>query len=523
MTPMRPEKQLLDRWVDLAPVVALVVVVPAVLLALTNSAGHVPNPDSYYHAGAARLYAEQGWLSSFPWLEHTALGAHFPNLYLLQHLLLAPLAYWDSPDDVMSHAAVLLATVLVLSIALVLRRWGVRGAWLFAALGVFASPLTLQYACFLKGGSTFFVLLIWYVDGVYRGSVRQTFALAWLSVYAYVGAPLLIPIALVFLVVGRLWSGHWRPQILVATLGGLAAGLIINPFWPDHWAHIGRELYSLVQQDSDLVANVLRGHEWRSLRGKSVLLFAIPHWVAWFVLLLRQAFSTERVSAQTAAGVAISLGLFAGGLLAGEKILYLSVLLSVLFIPALAKESGPWPKLVVALFICAALGASGEAVYENSRESHSRSRPPASEFRVMAEFVQANSDPGEMVVLPWDDFPGFFHFNTHNHYPVGLNLEFLRRTSPTRFDAFRRIYEGNAKRPERLLPTFFDDARYIIARAQPRHRGEIALLKRMDANEHFTELVSPSSVWRIFRLENRPLRGDPSAAQAELELGEDSQ
>jgi hypothetical protein len=141
----------------------------------------------------------------------------------------------------------------------------------------------------------------------------------------------------------------------------------------------------------------------------------------------------------------------------------------------------------------------------------------------MAEFVQANSDPGEMVVLPWDDFPGFFHFNTHNHYPVGLNLEFLRRTSPTRFDAFRRIYEGNAKRPERLLPTFFDDARYIIARAQPRHRGEIALLKRMDANEHFTELVSPSSVWRIFRLENRTLHADPSAAQAEVELGEDSQ
>lgn len=79
----------------------------------------------------------------------------------------------------------------------------------------------------------------------------------------------------------------------------------------------------------------------------------------WFVLLLRQTFSTTRVSAQTAAGVAISLGLFAGGLLAGEKILYLAVLLSVLFIPVLAKESGPWPKLAVALLLRAALGASG--------------------------------------------------------------------------------------------------------------------------------------------------------------------
>jgi hypothetical protein len=320
---------------------ALLVVVPTLLLTLMNSAGHAPNPDSYYHAGAARSYAEQGWLSSFPWLEYTVLGANFPNLHLLQHLLLAPLAYLDTLNDVMSHAAVLLTTALVISIALVLRRSGVRGAWLFAALGIFASPLALQYGCFLKGGSTFFVLLIWYIDGVYRARVRQVFAVTWLSVYAYVGAPLLILIALVFLVVERLWSTDWRPQTLIATLGGLFAGLILNPFWPDHWAQIGHELYSFVRQDADLIKSGLRGNEWRSLQGNAVFLAAAPHWIAWFVLLLRQAFNTKRVSAQTAAGVAISLGLFGGALLAGEKILYLSMLVSVIFIPMLAKESGP--------------------------------------------------------------------------------------------------------------------------------------------------------------------------------------
>jgi len=511
MTPMRTGKASRNKWVDLAPVLGLLAVVPTLLLALTNSAGHAPNPDSYYHAGAARLYAAQGWLSSFPWLEYTILGANFPNLHLLQHLLLAPLAYWDDPDSVMSHAAVLLTTALVISIALVLQRWGVRGAWLFAALGIFASPLALQYACFLKGGSTFFVLLIWYIDGVYRGSIRQVVAVTWLSVYAYVGAPLLIPIALVFLVVERLWSGVWRPQVLVATLGGLTAGLILNPFWPDHWAHIGHELYSFIESEPELVKSGLRGNEWRSLPGKAVLLSAIPHWTVWFVLLLRQAFSTRRVSAQTAAGAAICLGLFGGGLLAGEKILYLCVLVSLLFIPMLAKESGPWPRPAVALLLCAALGASGEAVFTHSRPAHAGSRPLASDFRLMAEFVQSTSNAGEMVVLPWDDFPGFFYFNTHNHYPVGLNTEYLRRSAPTRFDAFRRIYEGNAEQPERLLPAFFGDARSIIARAEPRTRGEIALLKRMDANPHFTELASPSPFWRIFQLENRSIRNERAA------------
>jgi hypothetical protein len=505
MTPKRAK-------LDLASLFALMACVLALLLTLTSSAGYAPNDDGYYHAGAARLYAERGWLSSFPWLEFTSLGAHFPNLHLLQHLLLAPLAYWDAPEEVMPHAAVLLTTALVISIALVLRRWGVRGAPLFAALGIFASPLALQYGCFLKGGSTFFVLLVWYVDALYRGRARQALAMSWLSVYAYVGFPLLLAIALVFLIVERLWSGRSRPQLFVATLVGIAAGLVINPFWPHHWLQIGRELYSIAAQDSDLIASGLRGIEWRGLRGRAILLMALPHWVMWFVLLLRQTFSTRRVSAQTAAGVAICLGLFAGGLLAGEKILYLSVLLSVLFIPALAKESGPWPKPALALSLCAALGASAEAIYAYTRPSHAGARPVAREFRVTAEFLRSTTDPGEMVVLPWDDFPGFFYFNTYNRYPAGLNTEFLRVSAPERFDAFRRLYEGRAEHPEHLVPTFFDDARCIVARATPRTRGEIALLERLAANPRFSEVDSPSRYWRIFCLVERSAQGDPTRA-----------
>jgi hypothetical protein len=174
----------------------------------------------------------------------------------------------------------------------------------------------------------------------------------------------------------------------------------------------------------------------------------------------------------------------------------------------------------VALLLCAALGASGEAVYTHSRPSHAGSRPLARDFRAVAEFVRSTSNPGEMLIVPWDDFPGFFYFNTHNHYPVGLNTEYLRRGAPKRFDAFRRIYEGKAEKPERLLAVFFDDARTIIARAEPRTRGEIALLERMDANPHFTEITSPSKFWRIFRRKSRSTQkeGDADTKPARLRI-----
>ena len=70
----------------------LVAAVVAGLAALTCSQGYRPDPDSYYHVGCARLYAAQGWLSAFPWLPYTVLGPSFPNVHLLQHLALAPLA-----------------------------------------------------------------------------------------------------------------------------------------------------------------------------------------------------------------------------------------------------------------------------------------------------------------------------------------------------------------------------------------------------------------------------------------------
>jgi hypothetical protein len=106
-----------------------------------------------------------------------------------------------------------------------------------------------------------------------------------------------------------------------------------------------------------------------------------------------------------------------------------------------------------------------------------------------------------MVIAPWDDFPGLFAYNRHNHYLAGMNVAFLLDQDDRRFTGYYLLYKGEVRDPEVLLPTLFDDARHILVRDPPRQAGDVLLVEQLRANPSFRELASPSPRWRVFRLE----------------------
>ena len=72
------------------------------LVAAAYSDFRSANNDSFYHIGLAREYAK-GWVDSYKWLPHTPLAQDpFPNLYLLMHLVLAPV-HWFIHDGMEAH------------------------------------------------------------------------------------------------------------------------------------------------------------------------------------------------------------------------------------------------------------------------------------------------------------------------------------------------------------------------------------------------------------------------------------
>lgn len=477
---------------------ALILPVVAGMAALAWSPGYSPDPDSYYHVECARLYATKGWLSSFPWLPYTALGPSFPNVHLLQHLALAPVVALLPPDVALRVAPAVLAAALVVSIFCVLRRWRVPAAGAFTALSILAAPLLIVYATSVKGAALFFVLLVWHAEAVWARSARRTFVLSWLAAYAYVGAPILLAIAAAHALVLAVWEGGAWWRLPLATAAGLAAGLLVNPFWPGHLEHTARELLSTVGAPAAFTAGVFRGGEWLPLDGHAVLWLAGAPLLGWGVVIVRQAARAQRLTVRAAAGMVAVLSLFLLALAGGSKLLQLFALTSALFLPLALADIGPWPRRAVAI---AAVLAAANAAWSFSRAELVVTRSPGprpAQYRELASWVAAHASPGEMVVAPWDDFPGLFYFDPGRRYVAGMNMEFLLRTDPVRFDAYYRLYTGRHPDPAAAL-RLFDGARLVVARRPGQDPAGGGLFRQLAATPAFERIDFPEAPWSVFR------------------------
>lgn len=490
-----------SRW--LRPDAALLLVPTVLAAVVVLDPSFAPNPDAFYHFGVARAYLTEGWLHGFAWLPYTTLAEGFPNAHLGQHVLLLPLAATADPDVGIQAAILLFGALLALALYVLLRRLEVPAAALWVTLGLTASASTWVQFHFLKGNASFLLVMLAVIEALWANAPRRAFAFSWLSVYTYVGAPVLLPMAIVFGLIGQLAGEKRAWRLPLAVAGGLLAGLVVNPFWPDHWSYVARELASVVERSDDLTPGEMRGGEWVSLHGRQVLSLAGAPLAAWGILLVRHLARPSAGSWRVAAGCAVSLGLFGGGLLAGPKLLHLFALSTIVFLPPLVVALRPWPRWTVGAALAAAVVASSISVGWIHRELLQPGAGRAVEYAAMAEWLDDRVPADQVVLAPWDDFPGLFAHSRAHRYVAGINPQFLRDHDPERFAAYRDLYRGASSTPADLLDRRFDGAAYVLVSRPPRTPGHAALSRQLRTSPDFEELPSPAPRWRVFhRLQN---------------------
>jgi hypothetical protein len=488
----------LERW---SPLLLLALPVAWALAVFTT--GFHPDIDGYFHVACADLYAHHGWIGSFPWMPQTVLGEHWNDVHLLMHLLTAPLLWLFPAVFALKLAGVLWSSAVAASAWLVLRRAGVRWAAVWVTVGFLASPLFVTLSLSPRGASAFYVILLWYLDALRTGAWKRALALAWLSVYAYVGAPILLPLALVFLVVRRRWDGDWTWRPLAATLAGLLAGMIVNPYWPAHWIHVYEELANAFVRPAFLDPGGFFGAEWLSLMGRDVLRFSGVFVAAWFVVIVGRLREDRRLSAGAVAGLVASLGLLGASLLAA-KFFYLFFLLSVVALPLVVAEGRAWSRPLVLLLVAAGLAVGATNVSISAADMSQATKPGPDDYRAISQFLAEKTPDDMTVVAPWNDFPGLFFFNRENRYVVGLNTNFLLRQNEKRFVAYYMLYSGRVTDPENLVPDFFDGSRVLLVRKADATSGEKKLFRQLKVNKHVLEVVpSPSPAWAVFVIKER--------------------
>lgn len=428
------------------------------------------DPDSFYHAKMAILIRDQGVVHTFPWLDLTVLGEHYTDQHFLYHVLLIPFVTWLPPLLGIKFATVVFGATLATVFYWVMREFKVRWALLFVIVLLFVRPFTFRISL-VKAPSTSLIFFLVGLAWMFHYHFRRLFGLAFLYVWWYGGFPLLGIAAVIYAAVGtlinRLRQHHthrfvdkilslvgrharnFRTRslnltVVAVTCGGLLAGIIFNPYFPDNlWFYfhqlinigvinfrsvigVGGEWYPY--GFGDLVANgafvsllillALLGMIFR-VRAQTKQTWTLAVLTIFFlVLTLKSRRYVEYYMPIAVLFSAFSLSDSFGG--NGGK-----VLRSEFARLWLSRIWARWAAVGIVGVLLFAIGYIGGRDYWNEYQDL-RSGFPANRFAASSQWLSEHTPAGSRVVhSDWDEFPLLFYHNTHNTYVVGLDPTFL--------------------------------------------------------------------------------------------------
>lgn len=476
------------------------------------------NPDAYYHLGVGIAYMENGWLWDFPWLKYTVLGENFPNVYLLQHILLGvigSLVPSQNPIVTLKTTIITMAFLQMLSFYLFLRKWRVGNAAIWTFLGITVSSNMLWHTIALKGITLFSIMFPWIVDMLWSNRNRGAFFIGWLSSYTYVGFIIMAPLAACRILGQLIFDGKLKLKTPVLLFAGVALGMIISPFFPDHLYHILREIKTVFERPDFIKPGDFFGSEWQIPNR-----LQLQHFLGGMLLstIAASVFYMRRHSSANGVIGAAFLTIFVFAILpfrGGMKFAQIFAVLATIMVPLIyepisragVKIRGTGIKIKPLLpIVFAFIFLVYSAPFIKGRQVKNKPDAPVSgSYAKVSEIIKGLTDKNKVVIAAWDDFPGLFYFNKGNHYVSGMNNLFLYHKDPLRFTNYYKFFKGGIENPAKTIPLLFDGADLIVVRDRPRTEGEVkmngilenapGLLRVRDGNNPVV-----ADYWRIYKI-----------------------
>jgi hypothetical protein len=191
------------------------------------------DPDRYYHLGLTRLMMEHGLLRTLPQAEDLGWGRDFPEKEFLFHAL-TWFADWLGGLGAVMLLVPILGTAIILvlyrTLSRVCRPWQ---AVLFSTLVPLACSVFIYRLTMLRPhllAILFFMLLVHAV--LRRRDWLLAIACAGFSLSYHAFYVPMLALALAYLFKWRVEGAGFRP--LAWGLGGLVAGTVLNPYFPDN-------------------------------------------------------------------------------------------------------------------------------------------------------------------------------------------------------------------------------------------------------------------------------------------------
>lgn len=457
------------------------------------------DPDSFYHTKMALLMSDRGIIYDFPWLGNfTILGRAYTDQHLLYHAILVPFVAWLHPVVGMKLATALLATLAILTFIWVLRRLGVRYAYVFGLILMIIPPLMFRLDL-PKASAVSIILLLISTYLVIAERWRSMFVLAWIYSWTHGGFMLVVVIggayvainvigALVSWLKGRSrnrngwWRSIWRQRswlVFFSSLVGIGAGLVTSPYFPKNIEFLRYQLFEIGVKNYHKLIGV--GGEWYPYNILDLLsgtIFAVIP-----VILALVAFVANRKMRQGRYVLLLILMVFFLVLtVKSRRYVEYFVPFAMLFSGAVL---GNWlrgvrlrkhwhvfthlyfRKQILVTIVCIYFLVTVPTIAIQGILTERASLINGSSYTTFAEvgaWLAQHSRPGDIVLhSDWDEFPMLFYYDDVNYYINGLDSTFMYLHDKDLHKKWVDITMGNQMPDIRDVIMYDFRARYVFA------------------------------------------------------------
>jgi len=432
---------------------------------LQFSTDNLVGTDGYYHIKFASLMRLEGFKPEFTWLPLTILNpGEFADHHFLFHVLLIPFTFGDLIVGA-KLASVLFASIAFMSIWWLLRNQNVNysGLW---ALGLLAISEAFLYRMSMPRAQSLSLALL--VLGLNLMLIRKyifLIPLGFVYVWLYDAFPLLVVLALVYVLSVWIIERKLMLRPVIFVLAGVFLGLIVNPYFPHNIVFSIRHLLPKLMETSA----VRVGNEWYPYETGQLLENSPLALLVFLSGVIALGLHKERMSTSTATALFMAI-FFAILLFQSRRFIEYFPPFALIFAalvwdppistrrsrsdPSLGDTDGPGRTMTRALpnrssrswfvgGILAVIFSIGIWFTTQDAQQSIMDTKSAQRYSQASTWLMRNTPAGARIFqTDWDDFPRLFFYNEKNSYLIGLDPTYLHLKDPDLYELWVDITKG---------------------------------------------------------------------------------
>lgn len=471
--------------------------------------------DGFYHTKMALIIKEGRIIQDFPWTQFTILENLYIDHHFGYHWLLVPFLYLPTPNNLDALSAEIdplikakLATVFFAALVFVIIYWFLRflktkKPLFWTMLGFLVSVFLLRLSLVRAPVISVSILILGYYS-ILKKKYLLLFLLSFLYVWIYCGWPLILLVTFIYCFAGAMkkLTNQWPAikskscdiehktlntkkhyvlcairsmfkgfftrnniKLLLACILGLAAGLIINPYFPKTLPFYWFLTVKIAIFNYQNIIGV--GAEWYPYPLDSLVLLNLPIFVpylisiswffvfikkqrktGWFLFILSIFFFFYTLKTRRIIEYFIPAAIFFCGFIftqIAKKINWLKIKSQF---KKNFKGSNNIFYCIITIFLTVLcchflVDYINRGIYQERQSQIDN--PSISHLQGASLWLKQNSQPQEIVFQSnWDIFPQLFYFNDKNYYINGLDQTFMYEKGKDLYKIWLNVASGKA-------------------------------------------------------------------------------